>query len=90
MQAIITQEKILHTRRPKLSFSRDNTVYCVNAAFCCFCCLRVELENKEYHDGGFQRRSPQLLLDINEHMDSRNDRETMRLNAISVEYYLIK
>jgi len=47
------------------------------------------LENKEYHHGGFQQQSPQRLVDINEHIDSRNDRQTMRLNAIPVEYYLI-
>ena len=47
------------------------------------------MENKEYHDGGFQQQSPQRLVDIiNEHMDNRNDRKTMRLNDISVEYYL--
>ena len=48
------------------------------------------MENKEYHNGGFQQQSPRRLVDINEHMDSRNDWETMRLNAIAVEYYLIK
>ena len=48
------------------------------------------MENKEYHDGGFQQQSPWHLVDINEHMDNQNDREIMRLNAISVEYYLIK
>ena len=37
----------------------------------------------------FQQQSPQRLVDINEHMDSRNDRRMMRLNAISVEYYLM-
>ena len=47
------------------------------------------MENKEYHDGGFQQQSPCHLVDINEHMDNRNDREIMRLNAISVEYYLV-
>ena len=45
------------------------------------------MENKEYH--GFQQQSPRRLVDINEHMDSRNDREIIRLNSISVEYYLI-
>ena len=29
--------------------------------FCC--CLRVELENKEYHHGRFQQQSPQHLVD---------------------------
>ena len=48
------------------------------------------MENKEYHNGGFQQQSPRRLVDINEHMDSRNDRKMMRSNAISVEYYLIK
>ena len=47
------------------------------------------MENKEYHDGGFQQQSPRRVVDINEHMDSRNDREIIRLNSISVEYYLI-
>ena len=32
----LSQEKNLHTRRTKLSFSRNNTEYCVKAAFCCF------------------------------------------------------
>ena len=35
----------------------------------------MKLENKEYHDGGFQQQSPRHLVDINEHMDSRNDHE---------------
>ena len=48
------------------------------------------MENKEYHNGGFQQQSPRRLVDINEHMDSQNDWEMMQLNAISVEYYLIK
>ena len=34
----------MHTRRTKLRFLRYNTVYCAKAAFCC---LQVELENKE-------------------------------------------
>ena len=40
--------------------------------------------------GGFQQQSPQRLVDINEHVDSQNDRQMMRLNAISVEYYLMR
>ena len=40
---IISQEKILHTRRPKLSFSRANTVYCVKTAFCCFLLFTSEV-----------------------------------------------
>ena len=33
------------------------------SCFSCFYCLRVELENKEYHHGGFQQQSPQRLED---------------------------
>ena len=73
----------------KIKLFAHNTVYCVKAAFCCFCCLRVELENKEYHDGGFQQQSPQHLVDINEHMDSRNDGEMMRLKAMPVAWFLV-
>ena len=68
---ILSQEKILHTQRPTLSFLGYNTVYCVKAAFCC---LRVESENKEYHHGGFKQQSPQHVVDRYEHMNSRNDR----------------
>ena len=46
----------------KIKLFAHNTVYCVKAAFSCFCCLRVELENKEYHHGGFQQQSPQRLI----------------------------
>ena len=49
-----------------------------------------ETKNKEYHHGGFQQQSPQRLVDINEHMDSQNDPRMMRLNSISVEYYLMR
>ena len=80
--AFITQEKILHTRRPKLSFSRNNTVYCVKTLFAAFCCLRVELENKEYHHGGFQQHSTQRLDDGNEHMNRRRKAMMLRLKAI--------
>ena len=48
------------------------------------------MENKEYHDGGFQQQSPQRLVDIYEHMNSRNDRWVMRLKAIEAEYYSIE
>ena len=48
------------------------------------------MENKEYHNGGFQQQSPRRLVDINEHMDSRNDRWMMRLKAIEAEYYYIE
>ena len=51
----------LYTRRPKLSFLRSNTVYCAKAVFCC---LRVELENKENHHNGFQQQIPQRLVDV--------------------------
>ena len=64
-------------------------MYCVKADFCCFCCLRVKLENEEYHHGGFQTQSPQRLVDIFEHMDSQNDRWRMRLKLIQEEYYFI-
>ena len=49
----------------------------------------MKLENKEYHDGGFQQQSPQHLVDINEHMDSRNDGEMMRLKAMPVAWFLV-
>ena len=74
----------------KIKLFARNTAYCVKAAFSCFCCLRVELENKEIHHGGFQQQSPQRLVDINEHMDSQNDPRMMRLNSIPVEYYLMR
>ena len=61
-------------------------MYCVKTAFCC---LRVKLENKEYHHGGFQQQSPQCLVDRNEHIDSRNDLWRMRLKLIQEEYYFI-
>ena len=48
------------------------------------------MENKENHHGRFQQQGPQRLVDINEHMDSQNDRLMMRLNDISVEYYLMR
>ena len=48
------------------------------------------MKNKEYHHGGFQQQSPQSLTDINEHMNSRNDRWMMRLKAIEAEYYSIE
>ena len=67
-------------------------MYCVKADFCCFCCLRVKLENEEYHHGGFQTQSPQRLVDNRfEHMDSRNDYWMMRrLKAIEGEYYSVR
>jgi hypothetical protein len=38
----------------------------------------------------FQQQSPQRFVDVYEHMNSRNDRWTMRLKAIEAEYYSIK
>ena len=37
------------------------------------------MKNKEYHHGGFQQQSPQRLVDRNEHIDSQNDHERLRL-----------
>ena len=65
-------------------------MYCVKTAFAAFCCLRVELENKEYHHGEFQTQSPQRLVDRYEHMNSKNERLMMRLKAIEAEYYSIE
>ena len=39
----------------------------------CFLLFTSEMKNKEYHHGGFQQQSPRRLVDINEHIDSRND-----------------
>ena len=48
------------------------------------------MENKEYHDDGFQQQqSPQRLVDRYEHMNSRNGLWMMRLKPIQVEYYSI-
>ena len=48
------------------------------------------MENKEYHDGGFQQHSTQRLIDEYRHMNSQNKRWMMRLKAIEAEYYSIK
>ena len=48
------------------------------------------MENKEYHDGGFQQHSTQRLIDEYRHMNSQNERWMMRLKAIEVEYYSIE
>ena len=38
----------------------------------------------------FQTQSPQRMIDKYEHMNSRNDRLTIRLKAIEAEYYSIE
>ena len=48
------------------------------------------MENKEYHDGGFQKHSTQRLIDRYRYMNSRNDRLMMRFKAIEAEYYSIE
>ena len=39
--------------------------------------------------GGFQQQSPQRLVNGYEHMNSRNERWTIILKGIQVEYYSI-
>ena len=65
-------------------------MYCVKTAFAAFCCLRVELENKEYHHGEFQTKSPQRLVDRYEHMNRRRKAMILRLKSMPVEYYYIE
>ena len=43
------------------------------------------MENREYHHGGFQQRSPQRLIDGYEHiMDSRNEHLGLRVKLMLV------
>ena len=52
----------------KIKLFAYNTVYLCESFFLLFCCLRVKLENKEYHHGGFQQQSPQPLVNRYEYM----------------------
>ena len=49
-----------------------------------------KLRRSDIDNGEFQQQSPQRLIDIYEHMNSRNDRQMMRLKAIKAEYYSIE
>ena len=40
------------------------------------------MENKEYHDGGFQQQSPRRLVDRNKHMNRRHKAMILSLKAI--------
>ena len=87
---IISQEKILHTRRPKLSFSREHGILC--ESYQLFAVLRCsgKMENKEYHHGGFQQQNTQRFVDIYEHMNSRNDRQCLRLKAMPMAQFFVQ
>ena len=54
-------------------FARQHGVLCKAVFAAAFCCLRVKLENKEYHHGGFQQQSPQQIVDRYEHINSLNE-----------------
>ena len=85
-----SQEKILHTRRPKLSFSRATRRTVWKLASCCFCCLRVKWKIKNITMVNFQQQNTQRLINGYGHMNSRNDRWMMRLKAIEDKYYSIE
>ena len=56
----------------KIKVFTHNIVYCVKAVFCC---LQVELENKEnYNMVDFSATNILYLLNRYNHMNSRNDR----------------
>ena len=74
----------------KINLFAHKTVYCVKAAFSCFCCLRVELENKEYHHGGFQQQSPQGLICRYKHMNRGHDRKILRLKVVPLAEFFVQ
>ena len=52
---------------------------------------KKNVQKKSDNDnGGFQQQSTQRLLDRYDHMNDRNDRWTMWLKPIQVEYYSIE
>ena len=77
----ITQGKNLQTCRPKLSFLRYNTVYCVKAAFCC---LRVKWKIKKITMVDFSATNTLYLLNKYEHMNRHRKAMVLRLKAMSV------
>ena len=85
----ITQEKILHTRRPKLSFSR--TTRCtVKASQLLFLLFTSEMKNKENHHGGFHQQNTQAVVNTQKHTSSRNDRWMVRLKVVPLAQFFVR
>ena len=51
---------------------------------------QIKIKRLTKDHGGFQQRSPQRLVDIYDHMNSRNDPYMMCLKTIEAEYYSIE
>ena len=81
---------LLHRKNPTYAqaqiklFARQHGVLCKAVASAVFCCLRVKLENKEHHHGGFQQQNTQRLVDRYEHMNRRRKAIILRLKAMPV------
>ena len=62
-------------------------MYCVKLLFAVFAVYELSWKTKKTTMVDFQQQSTQRLDDINEHMDSRNDEEMMRLKAMPVAWF---